>query len=118
MKRKFRLTKATDFKRVRRSGKSYAHPLVVLVISPNELQISRFGISASKAVGNAVQRNRVKRQLREIIRSELVHITSGWDMVVIARSKITQAHFAEIHQALEHLLSKAGLIYIENTNVN
>ena len=118
MKRKFRLTKATDFERVRRSGKSYAHPLVVLVISPNELQISRFGVSASKAVGNAVQRNRVKRQLREIIRSEFGHISPGWDAVAIARSKITQASFAEIHQALEHLVSKAGLISIENTNVN
>lgn len=118
MKRKFRLTKATDFERVRRSGKSYAHPLVVLVIAPNELQISRFGISASKAVGNAVQRNRAKRQLREMIRSELSHILPGWDAVVIARSKLPQAGFAEIHQALDRLLLKAGLIYIEHTHVN
>ncbi len=110
MKRKFRLTNATDFKRVRRFGKSYAHPLVVLVISPNELQISRFGVSVSKALGNAVQRNRVKRQLREIIRTELVQASSGWDAVVIARSKLAQASFSEIHDALDDLLVKAGLL--------
>ena len=89
----------------------------VFVISPNELQISRFGISASRAVGNAVQRNRAKRQLREVLRIFLPQITVGWDVVVIARSKIRQAQFAEIHQSVETLLLKSGLLRIEEKHV-
>jgi len=81
MKRKFRLTRSTDFKRVRRFGKSYAHPLVVLISQPNELNISRFGISAGRSVGNAVHRNRAKRQIRESLRPLLPSIKSGWDVV-------------------------------------
>jgi ribonuclease P protein component len=57
VKRRFRLTRSTDFKRVRSSGKSYAHPLVVLYALPSDQPHMRIGVAASKAVGNAVQRN-------------------------------------------------------------
>ena len=64
MKRRFRLTRSTDFKRVRRSGKSYAHPLVVLYALKSDQAGVRVGVSAGLAVGNAVKRNRAKRLLR------------------------------------------------------
>lgn len=118
MKRKFRLTKATDFKRVRRFGKSYAHPLVVLIISPNELDKTRFGVAVSKAVGNAVQRNKTKRQLREILRGFLPQVITGWDVVIIARRRTRQASFDEIQPALYSLLRKADLITPEHSHVN
>jgi hypothetical protein len=58
VKRRFRLTRSTDFKRVRRIGRSYAHPLVVLIVASNEIQQARIGIVAGKTVGMAVERNR------------------------------------------------------------
>jgi ribonuclease P protein component len=110
VKRKFRLTNTTDFKRVRRSGKSHAHPLVVLGFLPNALDISRFGITAGRHVGNAVRRNRAKRQIREVIRPLIPSIQSGWDIVLIARSKITNADFGEIKAAIHSLLERANLL--------
>lgn len=99
-----------DFKRVRRSGKSHAHPLVVLVYLPNALHKSRFGISAGRYVGNAVCRNRAKRQIRESIRPLISTISPGWDIVLIARSDITKATFNQIESAIHSLLERADLL--------
>ncbi len=117
MKRKFRLTNTNDFKRVRRSGKSHVHPLVVLGYLPNALHISRFGISAGRHVGNAVHRNRVKRQIREIIRPLIPKIHPGWDIVLIVRSKTSNAEFGAIKTAIHSLLRQANLLK-NNSNVH
>ena len=71
MQRKFRLTRSEDFKRVRRSGKSYAHPLVVLIVQTHEQPRVKIGVAAGRTVGTAVHRNRAKRLLREAMRSLL-----------------------------------------------
>ena len=111
MNRKFRLTRSTDFKRVRRMGKSYANPLLVLVTYSNlENEKFRVGIAAGKSVGNAVHRNRAKRQIRSAIQLLSSDINPGWDLVVLARNPINEAEFAEILQSLENLLKKAGIM--------
>jgi ribonuclease P protein component len=109
VKRKFRLTSTIDFKRVRRKGKSFAHPLVVLIVLPNETGSSRFGISAGRSVGNAIRRNRSKRQIREIIRLLIPQILKGWDMVVLARKPIVSASFQDIETAIHQLFQQAKL---------
>jgi len=110
VKRRFRLTRSTDFKRVRRSGKSYAHPLIVLIVLPNELDSSRVAVAAGRAVGKAVERNFAKRRLREAIRSLFPVIASGWDILVIARRPISAASFLQIQNALETLLQRARIL--------
>lgn len=110
MKRKFRITRSIDYKRVRRSGKSYTHPLVVLVKLPNELDQSRVGIVAGKSVGNAVKRNRAKRQLRAIFSECIDSFSVPSDIVVIAREPMASSNFYEIKSAIVQLLSKANLI--------
>jgi ribonuclease P protein component len=107
--RNFRLTQSTDFKRVRRFGKSYAHPLVVLVVLPSEGTRTRIGIAAGRSVGNAVQRNRAKRMLREAIRPLLPEVKSGWNVILLSRSPMAQASLTETRNALSQLLSKASL---------
>ena len=110
LKRRFRLTSNTDFERVRRFGKSYAHPFIVLVVLPNEMDQSRFGISAGRSIGNAVQRNRAKRILREAIRPLIPGIAAGWDLVILARKPMANARYDEISTALTNLLSQARLL--------
>jgi ribonuclease P protein component len=110
VKRRFRLTRSTDFQRVRRSGKSYAHPLIVLIVLPNELDSSRVAVSAGRAVGKAVDRNFAKRRLREAIRSLYPAIASGWDILVIARHPISSASFLQIQNALETLFKRARIL--------
>jgi ribonuclease P protein component len=114
VKRRFRLTGTADFKRVRHSGKSYAHPLVVLVVLPNGLEISRFAVTAGRSVGNAVQRNRAKRMIRAALASHLKHTATGWDVIVIARRAIrgvnNSVKFNGLSEVITGLLSSAGLI--------
>ncbi len=109
MKRKFRLRRSTDFKRVRRLGKSYAHPFVVLIKHPNEEGSSRFGVAAGRSIGNAVQRNRAKRKIRELVRQRIPSIQSGWDVIFLARQSIQDATHSELQAAVDGLLKRAGL---------
>lgn len=110
MNLKFRLTKSNDFKRVRRSGKSYAHPLVVLIVAKGESEHTRAGIVATRTVGNAVQRNKVKRQFREILRSGFPDPSTAVDIVLIAREPAGSAPFHEKYSAIVDLFRRAKLI--------
>ena len=110
MQRKFRLTRSEDFKRVRRSGRSYAHPLVVLIAEKNEQGNKRVGVAAGRMTGNAIHRNRAKRLLREAMRTLLPNVASGADLVLIARSGLSSATLAQTREALLELLQRAQLL--------
>ncbi|MDD2922230.1 MAG: ribonuclease P protein component [Anaerolineales bacterium] len=111
MQRKFRLTRSEDFKRVRQNGKSYAHPLVVLVAQVDETSMhTRVGVVAGKTTGNAVQRNRAKRILREAARPLLASLASNLDMMLIARSGLVSATLEETRAALIYLFRRAQIL--------
>lgn len=114
VKREFRLTRSTDFMRVRRKGKSFAHPLVVLVVEPNDLDQVRIGISASQAVGNAVNRNRAKRRIRACVDILFPELKPGWDVVILARSRDREAPFEDLLTALRQVFTRAGLLEEEH----
>ena len=109
MKRQYRLRRNSDFQRVRRVGKLYASPLMVLAFLRNELDYNRFGFVVSKRLGKAVQRNRLKRRMREATRLRMNQIKPGYDLVVIARTRINQASYQEISDSLDALLRTAKL---------
>jgi ribonuclease P protein component len=111
VKRKFRITRSIDFKRVRRQGKSYAHPLFVLVSFRNEN--TRVGFITGKKIGNAVTRNRKKRQLRAIFSDFLPYFLKQSEIIVIAREPVQRASFDEMRNAIKQLLIKAELIDLE-----
>lgn len=104
-----RLRRPADVQRVQQAGKSWRHPLVILLIQPNSLSVSRFAFVASRHVGKAVQRNRAKRLLREVVRAHLPDIQPGWDCVLIARPSLHQAAFGEVDTAVTQLLQRAKL---------
>lgn len=121
MQRKFRLTRSEDFKRVRRSGKSYAHPLVVLIVqtydqrsNPGDHPRVKVGVAAGRTVGNAVHRNRAKRLLREAMRSLIPNISSNLDLILIARPGLVTATLDETHRALLTLLERAKILIPTN----
>ncbi len=127
MKRRFRLTRSNDIQRVRRVGKSYAHPLLVLVVAsapatqaalPHGAQThgaqthqspSQVAIITSHRIGFAVQRNHIKRQIRACWDKLLPNLPDGWHLVVLARQPIVRAEFAEIEKALKSVIRRAGL---------
>jgi len=109
VQRQFRLTRSIDFKRVRHDGKSYAHPLLVLIAKESQLPITRVGVAAGKSVGNAVKRNRAKRLIRAATRELYPQIKPGYDLVLIARSPIIQVKMSQLQDALQQLLQRASL---------
>ena len=115
MKRMFRLTRTTDFKRVRRRGKSFAHPLIILIYTEGLFSGTRIGVSAGKSVGNAVKRNRAKRRIRACIDRLLCGIKPGYDLIIIGRKPVLEAEFGELERAMKILLSKAGLLEVDKT---
>ncbi len=112
MKREFRLTRSTDFERVRQQGKSFPHPLVVLVAVPNQLGQVRVGIAAGRSVGGAVVRNRAKRLLRAGIDPMIPNLNPGWDLILLARRPLVDAGFWKTRDAIEAVLLKARLITV------
>lgn len=121
MQRRFRLTRSEDFKRVRRSGKSYAHPLVVLIVKRSDHPHIRIGVAAGRTVGSAVVRNRAKRLLREAIRTMIPNIASqpesadqdsasNLDLILIARMGLATASLDDTRQALQNLLQRAQIL--------
>jgi ribonuclease P protein component len=110
VQRKLRLTRSTDFKRVRHDGKSTAHPFLVLIALENQLSITKVGVTAGRSVGNAVKRNRAKRLIRAALRELYPQITSGYDLIIIARAPIIQVKMPQVQTALQEVLRRADLL--------
>lgn len=109
MRRAHRLRANEDFRRVRRTGRSWAHPLLVLYAAPGTTPDTRIGISVSKRVGGAAVRNKVKRRIREAARDRVAGLEPGWDVVFIARKPASAAEYGDIEEAVRVLLARAGI---------
>lgn len=95
---------------MRRTGKSYAHPLVVLVAQACEShERIRIGVAAGKTTGTAIHRNRAKRLLREAMRPLIPSLATGWDLILIARPGLVTATLTDTRSALTNLFRRAKL---------
>ena len=101
------LRKSKQYSLVYRRGRSWANSQLAMKVLPNDLNLTRFGISTSRRVGKAVVRNRVKRLLREILRSQ--QVKEGWDIVIIARPQSSNTTYERLGKSAEDLLARAGL---------
>ena len=108
MQRRQRLTGDTRFASIHREGRSWANRHLVLKALPNGLDDSRFGLSTSRRVGDAVTRNLVRRRLREIIRSS--QVKKGWDVLIVGRTAAGTANFNQLRESLWNLLQRADLL--------
>ncbi len=77
---------------------------MVVRFVPNARDHDRFGISTGRRLGGAVRRNRVRRQVREILRRAPNETGRGWDVLIVARQPAVDASFDELRTALERLL--------------
>jgi len=112
VERRHRLSRSRDFAAVYRQGRSTSTRFLVLYSFPREDDgEARLGLAVPKAMGGAVVRNRVKRQLREVWRSALPSVVPGRDYVLIARPGLAEAAeargFEWLSDRVEEILSKA-----------
>jgi ribonuclease P protein component len=107
-----RLSRSADFDRVFRNGRSLAGRELVLYVFPRgDSEQPRLGLSVSRKVGGAVDRNRVKRVLREAFAQESERLPAGTDAVVIARPDARvlaeREGLAGIRRVLADLIARA-----------
>ena len=103
------LTKTWEYDRVYRQGKRLRGHNCSLILAANELGATRLGISVH-GVKKAVQRNRIKRIIRECYRLHRVLLPQAFDIVFTVRPGFTPASPAAVHGAIQQLLAKAGLV--------
>ncbi len=84
-RRKDRLRKRFEFRQAQLHGRRIHTRHFLIVVRPNELQNTRLGITVTKKVGTAVERNRIKRVVREVFRRNRAMFPAGHDVVFIAK---------------------------------
>lgn len=93
-----------EFAALQEGAAHRSHPLLAVRMRPTSLGIERFGISTGRRVGPAVVRNRVRRRIREILRTR-PPAGVGRDVLVVARPASASASYAELRSALLRLLA-------------
>jgi ribonuclease P protein component len=114
VQRRNRLSRSRDFDAVYRQGRSVSTRFLTLWWYKREETVGepRLGFAVPKAVGNAVVRNRIKRQLRDIVRGRLEGVPATNDYVIVVRKGLPEAAEANGHDWLaarvDEVLGKAA----------
>ena len=107
MKKAYRIRKNEEFASIISKKHSRNSACFVMYYEPKKMDNARVGISVSKKLGNAVQRNRIKRQVREMIRALIDFETFSLDVVIIVRKSYRGRDFMANKNDLEILIKKA-----------
>ena len=105
-----RLSRASEFERLRREGRSFHGKFIVLsILKAASTSEARVGLITSRRVGGAVVRNRVRRRLREIVRAARPGLQDGLWLVLIARQQAARATFAALEAEWQQLAKRSAI---------
>lgn len=110
MQRTFRLRGRDVFKRQRTEGQSWRQPALIISMLPNNTTHNRYGFIITKRLGKAVVRNRLRRQLREIVRTFHSQLRTGYDIILIARPPAVEMTYWQLQEATGAVMQRAGLL--------
>ena len=102
------IKKSEQFQKIIKNKKLFPSKFFYIYITKNEENIYHFGLSVGKKIGNAVRRNKVKRQLREIISEN--DYQKNIDCIIIVRREINGHSFSEIKNDLNESFKKLNII--------
>ena len=104
LKREFRLRQKSEFRTVFAQGKSFPGKYVVVYVTSGAC---KYAFVASKKVGKAVERNRAKRLMREVIRLHMPLLNKNYQVIAIARPSIKGKSYQDVESSLLQLLQRA-----------
>ena len=104
------LKKNHEFKRLYNKGKSAASQCVAIYCRRNGKPENRLGVTVSTKLGGAVQRNRIRRRLKEIYRLNEEKLSKGYDVVIVARMRSRYTGYRELESSVLALFSKLNLM--------
>jgi ribonuclease P protein component len=103
------LRRKADFDAIGRGGTARSDRLLVLRALRTDEPMTRIGFSTPRRLGGAVERNRVRRRLRELVRERYGEMAAGWDLLLIARPDAATATYGELREALASLLRRSRI---------
>ncbi len=107
LKRSNSLKRKKDFRYTYRVGRSVQHRYFSCVTARNRTGDTRIGITVSKKQGNSVQRNRIKRRIREAVTPLIPDLRDGINIILVARHGILDAPFEDLCAAANSILKSA-----------
>ncbi len=99
-----------QFQKLYKKGKSVVSPCLIVYVKKNGQSYNRLGITASKKIGKAVVRNRAKRRIRELYRTNLDNLKIGYDFVIVARSKTASVDYGTLLSAFMSAVENLGVL--------
>ena len=98
-----------EFRRLYAKGKSAVSPYFAVYCRKTGRPYSRLGITTGVKLGKAVKRNRVRRRIRELYRTNESRLAPGWDVVVVARTRAVFARYGELERSFLQLMERLGV---------
>ena len=105
-----KLKKRWEFQLAYQKGSKYWNRYFVIYVLNTDFKVLRLGITVSKKVGKSVQRNRVKRLIRESFCQLRPQMKIGYDIVVVGRTPASQLTCQEARNGLAHLFQRAAIL--------
>lgn len=106
MKREHRILKNEEFQIIIKSGKLTRTPLCYGYYRPNNDETLRVGVAVSKKIGNAVTRNKIRRQIKAIARPYTM--THSGDFIFVAKKEVLNHSFSDLENAIMKIFSENG----------
>ena len=98
-----------EFRRLYQKGKSAVSPYFAVYCRKTGREKSRLGITTGVKLGNAVKRNFARRRIRELYRTNESDLLPGYDIVVVARTRVIYGRYGELEHSFRQLMKKLGL---------
>jgi len=109
MEKKYKVRSNREYRTIYDKGRSKANRNLVVFYKANGLNYSKIGFTATKKLGKAVTRNRVRRLMKESYRQINTDIKPGYDIIILARVSATEIDFKAMKSAVGHVLKIANL---------
>ena len=103
-----------DFRRLYNRGRAVTNPALVMYYSKNRAGICRIGITTGKKIGNAVERNRSRRIIKEAFRSVVKEVNGNYDIVFVARSRTKYQKSTYIEKVMKEMMLHENMVFSDD----